>query len=316
MTSTSDSVPIGLFEGLAPDVVDAIAAELRQVRVGEGELLWRQGDVAESLHVVAGGAVEVSVRAPGEREVVLGTFGPGEILGELPLLAGGVRAATVRALEPSRLLVFDRARFEAMLAGFDPAAMALRRRLLEVVCARLRAAHADLAAALGGGEPPEALAALPAPADRPSVGYVTRLEFFRRFAAVELEDFLASADVVNVGRGDVLLPEGADPAACVLTLNGALEELVRRGDRAVRLRLAGPGVATCYVGMIDGRASSVQVRARERARVVFVRRDVFDELFSATTRGGRAFVEAVQRDLVTALRLAQRPQARLHVATN
>jgi CRP-like cAMP-binding protein len=97
----------------------------------------------------------------------------------------------------------------------------------------------------------------------------------------------------------------------VVTLHGALEELVRRGDRAVRVRLAGPGVASCYVGLFDGLASTIAVSARERARLALIPRAGFDEMVAARTRAGRSFLEALQRDLVEALRLAQRQQSRL-----
>lgn len=314
MTSTSDPVRAApLFADLPPEIVAAIGAELTELRLEPGDVLWRQGDPADGLHVVASGAVEVTVRTPVDVNVVLAVLGAGEILGELPLLAGGARAATVRAVEPTTVLVLDAARFRALLTSFDPAATALRRRLLEIVCARLRRAHEDLAEMLGGGAAPRAERAVGTPTDLPADGYLGCLEFFRDFGRDALRDVVAQAEIVAVGRGDVILPEGARATGCVVTLNGVLEELVRRGDRGVRVRLAGPGLATGYVGLIDGSTSSVQVSARERSRLAVLAPEAFNALFDARTRTGRAFVEALQRDLVGALRLAQRPQARLAV---
>lgn len=312
MTSTSDAAAEPLFAGLPPDTVAAIRSELTELRLEPGDVLWQQGDPpTEDLHIIASGSVEVTVRTPVEQDVVLATLGASEILGELPLLAGGDRAATVRATEPTTVLVLEAGRFRALLLSFDPAATAFRRHLLEIVCARLRGAHSELANQLGGRGAPTAVAATPSLAELPPPEYVQRLRLFRDFPADELQALLRRADVVALRRGDVVLAEGGKATACIVTLNGVLEELVRRGGAAVRVRLVGPGLATGYVGLIDGRPSSVQVSARERSRLAIVPAAAFDELFAARTREGRVFVEAIQRDLVTTLRLAQRPQARL-----
>jgi CRP-like cAMP-binding protein len=77
------------------------------------------------------------------------------------------------------------------------------------------------------------------------------------------------------------------------------------------VRLAGPGVASCYLGLFDGLPSSVAVTAREHARLALIPRAAFDELVGARTGAGRSFLEALQRDLVDALRRAQRQQVRL-----
>jgi CRP-like cAMP-binding protein len=301
-----------LFADLPPAVRSSILRELRRIDLSPGELLWRQGDPGGGLHIVESGRLTVAARAPGEREMALTDVGPGDVLGELPLLAGGERSASVRAVEAASVLVLDRGRFRALLAALDPGAEALRRRLLEIVCRRLRARHADLAAMLGGGPAPPARGSLATtPAAVPARSYLARLALFHEFDPRELDELLAVADVVDVARGAELCAEGARPGFCAVTLNGALEELVRRGDRAVRVRLAGPGVASCYVGLFDGLPSSVEVSARERAHLALVPRAAFDDLVAAQTRAGRSFLEALQRDLVEALRLAQRPQVRL-----
>ena len=301
-----------LFADLSPAMRSSISRELRRIHLAPGELLWRQGDPSGGLHLVESGRLAVAARAPGQREMAIAEVGPGEVIGELPLLAGGERSASVRAVEAASVLVLDRPRFRALLAALDPGAEALRRRLLEIVCRRLRARHAHLAAMLGGGPPPPAggnLSSTPAPV--PVRSYLARLDLFGELEPRELDELLAVAEIVDVARGAELCAEGAWPGWCAVTLNGALEELVRRGDRAVRVRLAGPGVASCYAGLFDGLPSSVAVSARERARLALIPRAAFDELVAARTRVDRSFLEALQRDLVEALRLAQRQQSRL-----
>ena len=301
-----------LFADLPSDIVSSLALELRRIELAPGELLWRQGEASGALHLVATGCLTVTASGPGEREVELAKVGPGDVLGELPLLAGGEHAASVRAVEFASVLALDRGRFRALLASLDPSAEALRRRLLNIVCERLRRRHEHLCAMLGGGPAPRAagdLVSEPAPA--PPHSYLARLALFRDFRDRELDELLAVSDVVDIGRGMEVCAEGATPAFCAVTLCGALEELVRRRDGGVRVRLAGPGLATCYVGLLDGLPSSVSVTARERARLALVSRAAFDDLVAARTQAGRSFLEALQRDLVGGLRVAQHPLARL-----
>ena len=114
----------------------------------------------------------------------------------------------------------------------------------------------------------------------------------------------------------LILGEGAAPDACCITLNGAIEEVIRRGDHVVRVRLCGPGRAFGYAGLIDGLPSSISVSARERSLLLVVPRGRFEALFHGGTISSYSFFDAIEHDLMASLRQAQAPQARLAVAAN
>jgi CRP-like cAMP-binding protein len=199
----------------------------------------------------------------------------------------------------------------ALVSRHHPTAFALRRRLCAVVTVRLRRQLAALAATLPAepGEPPE-----PAelePAELPPTSYLRRLPFFRALAPHELDEVLAAGQVARCGTGRTLVAEGAGSPGCLITLNGAVEQVIVRGDRRIRVGLAGPGRAFGYEGLLDGDAAPVTAATRERTIVLVVSRASFERLFQGTSRGSHAFLEAVQRDLMAALRQAHRPHARL-----
>jgi len=82
---------VPVFAPLPRPVLEALAAALRPIRLGEGDVVFSRGDAGESFYVIADGEVEVEVdRAP----VVLG---PGDSFGEIALLGDVPRTATVRA---------------------------------------------------------------------------------------------------------------------------------------------------------------------------------------------------------------------------
>jgi CRP-like cAMP-binding protein len=305
-----------LFSDVADSELETLARVTRVVEAPAGTVLWHEGDEADGLHVVVSGTLKVEARLPGERSVEIATVGPGEVLGEIPLLGGGPRWATVRVIEDSSLLFLGRAEFGGLVSGASPGALAVRRRILALVCERLRRRHETLAACLGSREAPvTSLESMPLPeaATLPPDEYLGALPFFRSLDRTTTAELLRRSIVTELPRGRWLVGEGEPATGCWITLNGAVEELIRRGDEVIRVSLAGPGHAIGYVGLVDGGPSSVSAATRERSILLFLPPEEFDALFDPTL-GPTAFREAIQRDLVRALRAAWRPQARLAAA--
>ena len=101
-----------LFENQPGEVVRAVLAQGQLVEFGPGEVVFRQGDQGDRLFVVKSGVLEV-VAAPsdGSEPVVVAYLGTGEVIGELALLTGSPRSATVRSPEHAELFVVDKAVF-------------------------------------------------------------------------------------------------------------------------------------------------------------------------------------------------------------
>lgn len=118
-----------------------------------GEILFAEGEPSELVGRIESGLFEV-VKSNGGEEIVLARLGPGEHVGEMGVLEGRPRAATVRALEPSRVMLFGREAFLEKVAA-DPG---LAHRLLVSLSERLH--RADLA--LAGAVPGPSATAVPA----------------------------------------------------------------------------------------------------------------------------------------------------------
>ena len=79
-----------------------------------------------------------------------------------------------------------------------------------------------------------------------------RLANFRAFDSLALWGFLTAGRFARCPPGRTLVAEGAPSTACYLTINGAVEKVIVRGGRRIRVGLAGPGLAFGYEGLIDG----------------------------------------------------------------
>jgi CRP-like cAMP-binding protein len=304
---------VPLLDGLAEAELVDLAALLRRRDAPAGSLLWQQGEAAVAMLIVLEGRVTVSLRLPGDRSVEVADAGRGDVLGEIPLLDGGEHSATARVTEAASLLALSRADFSALVSRRDPTAFMLKRRIAGLVCGRLRAQAAVLAASLGGDavRPPAAPPAELEFCGPPDSGYVRRLATFRAFDSLALWGILTAGRFARCPAGRTVVAEGARSTDCYLTINGAVEKIIVRGERRIRVGLAGPGQAFGYETLIDGGPSPVTATTRERTLLLIVPRDAFTRLFHGEDPGAHAFLDLIHRDLTAAQRQALRPHARL-----
>ena len=89
---------IHLFRTLSDEELELLGAHLRTTRYRSGEVIIREGDAGESLLVITTGLVHVTQRRPARRDVSVGRLGIGQCIGEMSLLTGQPRSATVEAV--------------------------------------------------------------------------------------------------------------------------------------------------------------------------------------------------------------------------
>lgn len=92
-----------IFGALDQDSRATIFSLLAPVHLAVGEILYRQGEAGELLHVVLSGRLAIRRRLRNDDERLLTHVGPGEIVGEMAALSGKPRAATVVAVRDSFL---------------------------------------------------------------------------------------------------------------------------------------------------------------------------------------------------------------------
>ena len=93
-------------------------------------------------------------------------------------------------------------------------------------------------------------------------------------------------------------------------MNGAVEKVLLRGERRIRVGLAGPGKTFGYEGLIDGRPSPFTAITRERTLLLVLPHEPFGTLFNGEDAVSRVFLDVIQRELVAALRQTLRHHAR------
>lgn len=107
--NTSPSVEtLPLFSGLPREDLVAVLRAVEPVPCRAGTAAVTEGEPGDSLFLVVQGTLIVTTRGPAGEPVEVGRLGPGDFFGEIALLTGKPRTATVTAATDTELLRLDR----------------------------------------------------------------------------------------------------------------------------------------------------------------------------------------------------------------
>ena len=140
--STEDALAqVPLFSQLSRKDLKRLAKGTVTRQFSKGHIIVKEGDQALSFFLIRSGRAEVVKGAEGPNPQVLSTLGPGDFFGEMALLDGYLRSASVRALEDTECLVLSRWDFLAELRSSPYIAV----QMLPVLSRRLREIESHLA---------------------------------------------------------------------------------------------------------------------------------------------------------------------------
>jgi serine phosphatase RsbU (regulator of sigma subunit) len=129
-----------LFTGLPDDELQWLADTLTDRHAPTGTILFREGETGDRFYIIVAGRVEIVKALGTEDERRLALRGPGEFIGEMSLLnPDGLRTATARVHEDTRLLELSRADFDALLRRQPQ----LGYSMVRVLSTRLNNSHND-----------------------------------------------------------------------------------------------------------------------------------------------------------------------------
>lgn len=120
---------VGLFSACSRKELKEVASLATPVEATEGEVLAREGKPGSELFIIAAGSARVTLRGKD-----LANLYPGDAFGEMALLDGGPRGATVTAETPMSLYVLGPREFSTLLESVP----AVGRKILASLARRLR----------------------------------------------------------------------------------------------------------------------------------------------------------------------------------
>lgn len=233
------------FEVLPPVARAELAARLRPLEVPAGSDVIREGDDADAYYLIASGEAEVWYSRPGPPEQTLtGRLRSGDGFGEMALLLGGRRQATVRATTDLALLVLDGPSFRTVVSRHRGLALGLE----EEMALRAVANYLGRSSALGRLSP-EAL----------------------RWLALRLQ-------AVSFEPGQEIVREGEPGDSFYIVRSGTVEVLRRLADGGeTSMATLREGRAFGEQALLSDEPRSATVRATDPVELLRLTREDLDE---------------------------------------
>ncbi len=307
----------------APLLSDLDERELAQivgcfslVSIPEGETLYSEGEPAKSACFLIKGELEAFTALPGGGETRVGSIGPGSMIGEMALMAGGSRTATVRAKSDAAALMVSCTFFQASLDQLSVPAYKILRRVTQGLSERLSGLQSRLIAYWTGEHAPPASAETDAEVEDPLAGverdapcsfdyraFLPIVPLFRDFDEREIDLVVARAKVLELPRGRHLYREGGPARACYIVVRGALEQTVTRGERR-QLAIFGPGRLCGANDLIGGQRHNADAAVRAGALLLEFDQAAFEGLFTGETTECLKFQSAIAANQLIDLKAA------------
>lgn len=105
------------FAALPPEVTGRLLERASPVRIGANQTLFIVGDPGDGCYIIDEGLLKVELGSEAGVNRILALLRPGAVVGELSLIDGRPRSASVSALRPSKLRFVPRGVFEELVAG-------------------------------------------------------------------------------------------------------------------------------------------------------------------------------------------------------
>lgn len=310
----SSHVEAAATGGIGPDLIAALQPSLTPFTVAPGELLFRQNDPADGMHVIAEGRIRVQGRTLADGLVQLAEVGPGDIVGEFSLIDLGRRSASAEAVEATRGHFLAREQFERLIFLGDAAATGLARHIRHLACARTRATIAAIAETPPGGAemrpaPPEHNPPTPRAKDGVAA-MLGALHQFSHLRAEEIAQLLRAANVIDAQRGTVLAARGGPPEGLYVVLRGAVRTGLPLGGGIEQLLIHGPGKIVGAVAALDGGPQPAQLDVREDAILLHLPQARIAKLEADAGSASVKLMDLVSKQLTADLRALSRRQGR------
>ena len=235
-----------IFNRLGENVVRELTADAPRMHMAKGECLCRQGEPCDALYMVLSGELEARIADASGVERTVGVIVPGQPIGEIQILTGENRTATVCARTDVALLLFTRQIIEKISSRYPE----VPELLMRIVRRRLRRNH--MAKALPG---------LFGPMDE------------EKFQAIESQGVW-----IQLQGGDSLFRQNDDSDSLYILVSGRLQAIIEEGSTRRMVGEISPGETVGEMAFFTAEPRSASIVAVRDSELLEFNRPVFESI--------------------------------------
>jgi CRP/FNR family transcriptional regulator, cyclic AMP receptor protein len=127
-----------LFEGIHEKQLQNLTVIGQEKKVAKGEYVFKEGSVGREFYIIVQGAIAINKNVAGGRKRNLSNLRQGDIFGELALFDSQPRSADAEVSDDATPVVFPNDQFLDLLSKDHAFASLVQRRIINILCKRLR----------------------------------------------------------------------------------------------------------------------------------------------------------------------------------
>ncbi len=234
------------FQTLDQQTLAELESALDWVSLRANETLCEEGEEGDSMFVLVSGELGIRLKKTDTQELELNVLGPGSCVGEMALLSGQPRSATVYALEDVSLVRLSKEGFKQLADKYPE----MITHFANVVLPRLRSIQ------------------------------LTRIltELFGEMEDEPLQNLIAKLEWLPFSRGELIIQQGDSGDAMFIVISGRVEVLLESEGSLSAIREIGPRETVGEFSLITEQLRSATVVAMRDSELVKLPKSDFDEL--------------------------------------
>jgi CRP-like cAMP-binding protein len=237
---------IPLFSDLSREAFVELASQCTLKRCVPGDVIVEQGTVGSSFFVVTSGSVKVERKAEGGASAVLARLTEGSFFGEMALLSGSPRAASVVAEDEAECLEISAELLGSLSLRYPHVQQALKKFCRQRLLANVMSSSL----------------------------------LFKPFDKAQRKALVEKFKARDVARGEVILAEGQPADGLYVVMAGEVEVRKRKDKEHVHLASLREGDVFGEISLLTKSAATATVAAVKRTTILRLPRETFDEVIS------------------------------------
>ena len=232
------------FGTLSPEHYDRLRPLLREEHFEFGDVIVKQGDAADSFYILTSGRARVVKETESGREIALTSLRPGDEFGELALISGGQRNATVRCSTAVDVVKLDSQKFLPLLEQHPDLKKAIE------TTARIRTLH----------------------------GFLYEFSNFGRLSPLALRAVVERLTPVTFAKGDMIIREGAPAGPMYILQKGRVRVFATSSGRTRNLAFYRSGDFFGELSILNGSPRAASAEAMTPCELLALEPEVVRDL--------------------------------------